>query len=109
MSEAVATGTPDVNACTLSPTEVVERVAQWKAVAAEVLGRRSEPGKVVSVYPRRDDVTANIRKLIEAEARCCPFLSFDLREGKDMVEVELRYPPELEPVINIIAPEAASQ
>jgi hypothetical protein len=90
--------------CSLPAAEMLDRLARWKALAEQALSRSAEPGRVASTYPRSDAISAQLRELIEAEADCCPFLSFDIRENKEVIEAELRYPPEFEPIVAMIAP-----
>lgn len=95
-------------ACALEPADLFERVRQWRELARHALGRTVTEGKAVATYPRRDDLGRRLRELIEAEAACCPFLEFDLRERQDAFEVELRFPPEFAPMLEAILPAAGS-
>jgi hypothetical protein len=91
-------------ACSLAPGEMLDRIAQWKALAAEALSRRKEAGRVVSVYPRRDDIAVRLEALIDAESACCTFLAFAVRTEGDTIEAEVRFPAEFEPVVAMILP-----
>jgi hypothetical protein len=101
---AATTDAQEGFACSLSPAEMLDRLVGWRALAGEALSRRSEPGRVVSVYPRRHDIAARLEELIEAETQCCPFLVFAVRETEQVIEAELRYPPEFQPIVAMIAP-----
>jgi hypothetical protein len=91
--------------CSLSPEDFRQRVEQWTVLASETLTRTLEEGKVLSTYPRTDQIRQRLRDLIAAEAVCCPFLIFEMKELPDIIEVELRYPPEFEAVVALVVPE----
>ena len=103
MDDPAATTTASL-ACSLPVAEMSDRMDRWRALTEEALGRTVEPGRVVSTYPRTEDIAARLRELIGAEVGCCPFLVFDVRETHGSIEVELRYPPEFEPMVAMIVP-----
>ena len=94
----------DGDACMLSPGELEVRVQEWRDLAENALTRTAEPGRVVSTYPASDAIRRRLRTLIEAEARCCSFLEFDIRDGAEAIEVELRYPDGFESVLALVMP-----
>jgi hypothetical protein len=94
MSDATTVSDPERAACSLSPNAFSERRGAWRALMAQVLHRRVEPGRVLSTYPNRPEIAQGLAQLVEAEKHCCSFLEFDIREGDSTIEVELRYPPE---------------
>ena len=51
-------------------------------------------GRITSVYPLDQGLLGRIRSLIEAEADCCPFLRFVVREERDRIVVQLDFPEE---------------
>lgn len=104
MSHTTAGSTSGELSCALSPSEMLDRVVKWKALAAEALSRTSGPGSISSRYPRRDDIATRLEELIEAESDCCPFLEFTVKYEDDVIEAELRYPPEFEPMVATILP-----
>ena len=101
---AAATNRSEALSCSLPAAELLDRLAAWNALAQEALSRSAEPGRVVSTYPRSEALAARLQELIDSEARCCPFLVFDVRETDEVIEAELRYPPEFEPIVSMIAP-----
>ena len=105
---AVDGGDGEACECALSPVELGERIQQWKSLSRQSLSRTSLPGSVVSTYPRDPQILEQLRELIEAESACCPFLSFQVREGGDVIEVELQYPPEFEPLVSLVVPAAGT-
>jgi hypothetical protein len=110
MTDPTATAdTAEMLSCSLPAKDMLDRLAKWKALAEQSLSRSGEPGRVVSTYPRSSAISTLLRELIEAEADCCPFLSFDVREYGEVIEAELRYPPEFEPIVAMIAPHSTSK
>lgn len=92
-------GTGD-RSCALPEAGLTDRLDAWRMVAERAVSRHAEPGRVVSTY--QPDVLGRLRELIAAEAECCPFLSFDVRQRRDSVEVEVRFPPEFAPMVSVI-------
>jgi len=85
-------------ACTLGPDELRERVAQWRELAADELERRVEGAGLTVRYRASPDVARRLRWLVDAERRCCPFLSFELGEEGDAIRMVVTAPaPELLP------------
>ena len=89
-------------ACSLSGPELVERVREWGDVASHATSRRVEKGRIVSTYPRDAGVLRRLRRLIAAEADCCPFMHFHIEEGPDEVEVELRVPDDMSEALAVM-------
>ena len=81
--------------CSLSGSELIERVTEWRHVASHALSRRVEKGRIVSTYPVDRRLLQQLRKLIAAEARCCDFMQFKVAESPDQIEVELRVPDDM--------------
>jgi hypothetical protein len=102
--QAATTNAREERSCSLPPADMVDRLVQWRALAGETLSRHSESGRVVSIYRRNRAIAALLEELIESEAHCCPFLAFEVRERGDLIEAELRYPPEFEAIVAMIAP-----
>ncbi len=86
-------------ACALSGPDLAERVRDWSEVTSRARRRHVERGRVVSTYPNDDQLLHTLRRLIAAEADCCPFMEFDVKAGRDEVVVELRVPDELSGVV----------
>ena len=84
--------TDEKPACSLSGAEFGARAAEWARVTSRAIDRRVEDGRIVSTYPRDPSLLEQIRKLIAAEAECCPFMQFGVEEGADHVTVELNVP-----------------
>jgi hypothetical protein len=88
-------------ACSLTADELPERLAELSA-----LGRDS----LLSIGPdgvlrfRADERTrARLEAIIAAEARCCSFLSFDLREQGGVLELTITAPEGGEPLASELA------
>ncbi len=76
--------------CSLDDQELAARTEQWRKVSARAQSRRTAPGRVVATYPKDDKLLGEIRRLIAAEAECCPSMQFTVDEQPDRVVVELR-------------------
>lgn len=82
-------------ACTLSGPELGERIQNWSRVASRATSRLVEKDRIVATYPRDNDLLQQLRKLIAAEADCCPFMQFTIKERPHEFEVELRVPDDM--------------
>jgi hypothetical protein len=89
-------------ACSLSGPELVERIREWGWVASQATGRHVEKGRIVSTYPPDQGLLGQLRKLIAAEAECCPFMQFKVDEGRDQVVVELRVPDDMSEALAVM-------
>jgi hypothetical protein len=87
-------GAFDAPACSLSPAVLQERIGEWRSLMAQALTREAGTGRVRATYPNRPDIARRLDELIAAENECCSFLEFDVQPRGDMLEVELRHPPE---------------
>lgn len=81
-------------ACTLEGAGFEERAAAWREVASRATARSLEQGRVVATYPADPELLGRVRALIAAEASCCSFFRFELREGREEFVIDLRYPDE---------------
>jgi hypothetical protein len=54
----------------------------------------------VATYPLA--IRAELEELIAAEAECCSFLVFELKETGGDVELRLEFPPEFGPMVAAI-------
>jgi hypothetical protein len=86
--------------CALLPTALTDRQSEWRVLTDQALSRKVGPGWISSTYPAK--ILGKLQALIEAEADCCPFLDFDVRQHGKTVEVELRFPLEFEPVVSAV-------
>lgn len=91
--------TNDTLVCSLSGPALIERISDWQQVASKATTRHVDGGRVVSTYPNEQDLLQRLRRLIAAEADCCPFMQFDVEEGPEQVTVELRVPDEMGEVL----------
>jgi MerR family copper efflux transcriptional regulator len=88
--------------CSLSGPELVSRIREWGQVASRAISRHVEKGRIVSTYPPDQQLLQQLHRLIAAEAECCPFMQFNVKEGPDQVEVELRVPEDMSEVLAIM-------
>lgn len=76
-------------ACSLDDADLAARTEEWRRIAERAESRRTEPGRVVATYPKDERLLADIRRLIAAEADCCPSMKFTVEEQADRIVVEL--------------------
>lgn len=83
-------------ACSLSGGELSERLAELAAIGRDSLLSMSPDG---SLSFRADPSTrARLEAVIAAEARCCSFLDFDLREQASELVLKIGAPKGAEPL-----------
>lgn len=90
-------------ACTLSITELPDRVRQWRAVQDEAVAREVTATGVRLVFDRGVDV-GRLATLAEAEQGCCGFLRFDLALGSERVVLEVHGSENARPTIDALVP-----
>ena len=89
-------------ACSLAGDELVGRIREWTQVTARATSRHVEKGRIVSTYPIDEELLRRLRELIAAEAECCSFMQFEVKEGPDQVTVELRVPDEMSEALAVM-------
>ncbi|HEY1273887.1 MAG TPA: hypothetical protein VGF25_03225 [Thermoleophilaceae bacterium] len=88
----------DPVACSLTPGGYAGRRALIAGLARRALVSRSRiPAGARLRFASAAEV--ELRELIAAESRCCPFLRFDLRQADGALELDVTGPPEAEPII----------
>ena len=90
---------PDI-ACTLDARGSAARAAELSALAARALQAR-EPTATGErfVFADAPGIERQLRAAIAAEARCCPFLTMDLRRGGGGLVLDVAGPRDAGPVI----------
>lgn len=101
--------TDEPMACALDAHGLTERTATWASVERHALARSQDDGVVRTSYPNRPELRARLAALVDAERACCPFLTLDLVEDRDVVELVLRYPPGAESLLADVLPEASGR
>jgi hypothetical protein len=89
-------------ACRLSGPELIERIREWGQVASQATSRHVEKGRILSTYPPEQQLLQQLRKLIAAEAECCPFMQFNVEERPDQIVVELRVPEDMSEALAVM-------
>jgi hypothetical protein len=89
-------------ACGLSGPELSERIKEWGQVASRATSRHVEKGRILSTYAPDQQLLQQLRRLIAAEAECCPFMRFNVEEGPDEVVVELRVPEDMSEALAVM-------
>jgi hypothetical protein len=100
--------TEPVIACSLSSDELPERLAEVRAIGRDALLSVSAEG--VLRFRADDETRARLEAIIAAESRCCPFLTFELREQAGTLVLTIAAPDGAEPLafdlVNAFAAEA---
>lgn len=81
--------------CSLDARDLAHRMREWSHVAARALSSHVEGSRIIAIYPNDPGLLQRLRELITAEARCCPFMKFNLQESVHEVVVELRLPDKM--------------
>src|SRR5437773_7881716 len=80
-------------ACSLSATELPERLAQMSDLGRAALLDVEQSGTQAVMYFRRGaGASAQLAALVVAETRCCAFLDMPLRDDGDLLALNL-HPP----------------
>ena len=88
-------------ACSLDRTEQEARLEEIAELASQALldARQTIRGAQLRLENSKG-VRAQLRRLIDAEAKCCPFLHFEMRLADEAVLLEVSGPPEARPLID---------
>ncbi|MFN2524847.1 MAG: hypothetical protein ABR505_01060 [Actinomycetota bacterium] len=89
-------------ACTLAGPELLQRIQEWRKVAARAKSRTMTGNVVMSAYPRDPGLVAELHRLAEAEKECCPFMEFQIDEGPEEVLVRLDVPEGMQHLLGLI-------
>jgi hypothetical protein len=88
-------------ACTLTPEAFAGRSSDIAALTARALHSREPiPGGTRLTFANDARTEADLRELVAAEARCCAFLTLDLRAGAGDLVLDVTGPPEALRVID---------
>jgi hypothetical protein len=82
-----------VIACSLSGPDLEQRLRQ---IAAAGRGARRVADELR--FPADAGTRERLEAIIAAESRCCPFLSFDLRQSGGELVLKVDAPPEAKPI-----------
>ncbi len=86
-------------ACSLGAADLTARLDLIAAIGAESLISHDTEGDTQLLRFRRDDgVRRSLENVIAAEARCCPFLDMEIREGAGELVLVIAAPDEGAPV-----------
>ena len=90
-------------ACTLSEAELRERrLAVLNRIKHAALGVIPMRAGFAYNFARRCEVLTELRRLVEFERRCCPFLTFKIvaETVGPFIRLEITGPPEATPLIS---------
>jgi hypothetical protein len=87
-------------ACTLDAPQAADRQAFIERLWADgLISHEATPTGRRAYLRHSPGVERRVRELIEAEARCCAFLAFDLADDEDRLVLEINGPAAAGPVI----------
>ena len=90
-------------ACKLTASQAAQRAEQTAAIAERALRRREPIGGGQRLqFEAGGELEAELRRLIDAEAECCPFLRMSLRRAGDDLELDITGPAEVQPIIEAL-------
>ena len=92
----MATDTPI--ACTLTADAYRARLIEIAALSREALRHVEQRGNVVELRYAAE-AAERVRRLVDQERGCCAFLSFELHEREDDVQVLVTVPPAAEAAV----------
>lgn len=88
-------------ACSLDADELPQRLAELRAIGSDALLSVGPDG--VLRFRADKSIRARLEAVIAAESRCCPFLSFDLRERDGELLLAISAPDDAEPLASDLA------
>lgn len=89
-------------ACTLPPSDLPARLAEWHSLAAEAAGRDEVEGGVRLRFSAATGRAARIATLAEAEQGCCGFFDFALAIGPDGLSLTVTAPADARPLVDAL-------
>jgi hypothetical protein len=88
-------------ACTLSGTELPQRLAEIRALGREaLLSVEREQARAVLRFKGTPTARTELRRIVAAESRCCAFLDLELTEEPEVTVLAIAAPAGAEPVMH---------
>jgi hypothetical protein len=88
-------------ACTLNGDELKQRLAEISAVGGDALRDvQSMPSETILRFAGGDETRERLAAIVAAEARCCAFMSFDLRDEAGSIVMTISVPDGAELVLD---------
>jgi hypothetical protein len=82
-------------ACSLATTELPARLAELTTLGRDALTDvLHEPGHAELRFAAGDGARDRIEAIVQAEARCCPFLKMDVRDEPGLLVLSITAPPD---------------
>ena len=94
--------TPDTPiACSLDADELRQRLSEISAIGGQALRYvHSLPGQAVLRFAAEDETRARLEAIVTAEARCCAFMDFELRDEPGAIVMTISAPEGAELVLD---------
>ena len=88
-------------ACTLSATDLRERLAEMAAIGrAALIGAERDGTRAVLRFRPVDETRRRLEAVVAAEAECCAFLDIALGNEEDLVLLTIRAPSGAEALLD---------
>lgn len=88
-------------ACSLSASELPERLADMSAIgSASLLGVEADDGRAVLRFRPDPPTGERLATIVAAEQECCAFLTMRLSDEPDAISLTIEAPAGAEPVLD---------
>ncbi len=89
-ADAAQEVSPIVDACTLDPKEMPERLARWQALFAQNLGHEQRNEAAVFRFEQTSALDAELQELVKLEQICCAHVGWELKSVGDETHLTLK-------------------
>jgi hypothetical protein len=80
-------------ACSLDADEIKQRLAEISAIGGDALRDvQSSPSQASLRFAAGDERRERLAAIVAAEARCCPFMTFELRDEAGAIVMTISAP-----------------
>jgi hypothetical protein len=86
-------------ACTLGPSEVTDRVGEWRAILAHAASRSAIDGGVRVEFEAHTPIE-DVARLAQAEQGCCGFFAFAITVDQRGLGLEVTAPDQGRPILD---------
>jgi hypothetical protein len=94
-------------ACTLAPSEQVDRGGEWARMLARASSRELTDGRAELTFPREPALASELADLVAREVDCCAFFTFTLTVSRDVILLAVSAPDEAKELVTAFTEEAS--
>ena len=81
--------------CSLDDEQLAARRTEWRALSERALVETRPRSDGYTAFSRGDDETARVLdSLVAAERECCPEIDWRVARERDLVRLDVTYPPD---------------